>query len=127
IERKFCEDGFPSVLLTLLKLRPFLLALFVAAASSAQHRRAWIWQNPLPQGGSIYAIRFASDGRHGWAVGADGLILRTASGGFDWEWQESPARTALYGLFIKDEKRAVAVGARGTILLTDDGGAHWKL
>ncbi|HJU53551.1 MAG TPA: YCF48-related protein, partial [Pyrinomonadaceae bacterium] len=89
--------------------------------------RGWQWQNPRPQGNPIHAIRFAADKKHGLAVGADGSILRTDDGGFDWEVQRSPVVTTLYGLYVKDRKRAVAVGARGVILTTNDGGGDWKL
>ena len=51
--------------------------------------RGWEWQNPLPQGNAISAIRFAKDKRHGWAVGADGVILYTTDGGFSWTSQRS--------------------------------------
>src|ERR1041384_50891 len=49
--------------------------------------RGWLWQNPLPQGNLIYSIRFDKDKLHGWAVGADGAILRTENGGFEWNAQ----------------------------------------
>src|ERR1041384_1880437 len=84
--------------------------------------RGWLWQNPLPQGNAIYAVRFASDKRHGWAVGSDGAVLRTYDGGFEWEAQNAPVGTTLYGLFVKDKNNAVAVGARGAVITTESGG-----
>src|SRR6185369_17159924 len=73
-------------------LRQFCLGVIAVTMISqlicAQTRdREWEWQNPLPQGNAISAIRFASDKLHGWAVGADGVILYTADGGFRWENQ----------------------------------------
>ncbi|MGI9167727.1 MAG: WD40/YVTN/BNR-like repeat-containing protein, partial [Pyrinomonadaceae bacterium] len=79
----------------------------------------------MPQGNSINAVRFAGDKRHGWAVGADGAILRTQNGGFEWEEQESPANTTLYGLYVRDKSHAVISGARGIILTTANGGRKW--
>ncbi|HKZ01461.1 MAG TPA: hypothetical protein VJ180_04435, partial [Pyrinomonadaceae bacterium] len=71
--------------------RPFpglvslLLLLIIATAALAQDpMRGWEWQNPLPQGNSINSIRFAGDHVRGWAVGSDGVILRTENGGFEW-------------------------------------------
>src|ERR1051325_2179350 len=62
-----------------------LLCFGAAASAQAQSReRGWEWQNPLPQGNAISAIEFAKDMRHGWAVGADGVILYTSDGGFSW-------------------------------------------
>ena len=88
--------------------------------------RGWEWQNPLPQGNSINCVRFAPDKLHGWAVGADGVILRTRDGGFSWEAQTARGAVARYGLFVFDRQRAFAVGARGTILFTKNGGERWS-
>ena len=85
----------------------------------------WEWQNPLPQGNTINCVRFASDKRHGWAVGSDGTILRTRDGGFEWDSQLSPATTTLYGLYVQDKSRAVISGARGVIMTTTNSGGKW--
>src|ERR1051325_10486965 len=113
--------------------RLFCLASVVVCAACAvvgvvaarQGERHWVWQNPLPQGNAIYAVRFAPDKRTGWAVGADGVILHTADGGFRWEEQHAQMPVPLYGLYVKDAKTAVAVGARGLILTTSNGGRRW--
>src|SRR5256714_6435094 len=94
-------------------------------AAAQQTERVWLWQNPLPQGNAIYAVRFAADKQTGWAVGADGVILHTLDGGFRWEEQHAQTPVPLYGLFVKDARRAVAVGARGLVLTTDNGGRRW--
>src|SRR4051812_39269339 len=115
------------------RVRTWLLCLGAAAvcaacaavATAQQTERAWVWQNPLPQGNAIYAVRFAADKRSGWAVGADGVILRTTDGGFRWEEQHAQTPVPLYGLFVRDAKRAVAVGARGIVLTTENGGERW--
>src|SRR5687768_15077537 len=109
-------------------LRPalfLLLTTFSTVATAQSPARTWQWQNPLPQGNAINAIRFAPDKKHGWAIGSDGAILRTKNGGFEWEPQTSPALTTLNGLYVKDKDRAVVVGARGLILLTTNGGDKW--
>src|SRR5215510_6527614 len=66
------------------QILPILLvvALYCLTAFSQDPERGWQWQNPRPQGNSINAIRFASDKRHGWAVGSDGVVLNTNDGGF---------------------------------------------
>src|SRR3712207_2336174 len=107
-----------------------LAAALVCAAAAApsaqtQRQRGWLWQNPLPQGNAIYAVRFAPDKLTGWAVGADGVILKTEDGGYRWREQRSPTPVALYGLYVKDRKTAVAVGARGQALFTTNGGSRW--
>src|SRR6476620_1445383 len=102
------------------------LLLFVVKTSRAQEPfKGWQWQNPLPQGNSINSIKFASDKRHGWAVGGDGVILSTSDGGFEWDEEESRANTTLYSIYLKDRDHLVVSGARGTILTTKNGGAKW--
>jgi hypothetical protein len=56
--------------------------LLSAPANAAGQFRGWEWQNPRPQGNLINAIRFTKDKLHGWAVGADGAIMRTENGAF---------------------------------------------
>ena len=111
-------------------IRRFCLAAIIVASVCAVVRtqtagRGWEWQNPLPQGNAISAIRFAGDKLHGWAVGADGVILYTADGGFRWENQPTRLINALNGLYVFDRQHAFAVGARGLILETRNGGEKW--
>ncbi|HEX2271704.1 MAG TPA: YCF48-related protein, partial [Pyrinomonadaceae bacterium] len=102
-------------------LKPVFIAvsllLTTAFVGRAQDTfRGWQWQNPLPQGNTINAIRFAPDKRHGWAIGSNGVVLHTDNGGFEWEEQESPAVTTLYGMHVKDRSRIVITGARGVVM-----------
>ena len=104
-------------------IRRFCLAAMVAVSVCAVVRtqtagRGREWQNPLPQGNAISAIRFAGDKLHGWAVGADGVILYTSDGGFRWETQPTRLVNALNGLYVFDRQHVFAVGARGLILET---------
>jgi photosystem II stability/assembly factor-like uncharacterized protein len=103
----------------------FLLMLFAQSALAQDPERGWQWQNPLPQGNSINSIRFATDKRHGWAVGSDGVVLTTNDGGFEWWQQDTPANTTLYGICVKDKSRIVVTGARGVVLTTSNGGRSW--
>src|SRR5688572_17155126 len=82
--KPFCMSTDPS---NRTRLRALLLCLALAAlcapaAVPARQAgtRAWLWQNPLPQGNAIFAVRFAADKLTGWAVGADGVILHTKDG-----------------------------------------------
>src|SRR5690348_14310485 len=106
-----------------LGLSLFFLAIclcdFAGSTARAQDpMRGWEWQNPKPQGNSINAVRFTSDQSRGWAVGSDGVIMRTDNGGFEWEVQKSTANSTLYSIYVKDRSRAVISGARGIILMT---------
>jgi photosystem II stability/assembly factor-like uncharacterized protein len=96
-------------------------------SAQKQGSLGWVWQNPLPQGNSLYSIHFAKDKENGFAVGAENTILRTENGGFRWQKQSSPnAAVTLSGVFVKDKKNAVVVGSRGSIYTTDDGGKEWR-
>ena len=84
-----------------------LVVAFVVAAHAQDTFKGWQWQNPRPQGNSINSIRFSPDKRRGWAVGANGVVLTTDNGGFEWEEQASPANTTLYDMYVKDRSRVV--------------------
>ena len=103
-----------------------VICLLIAPFAHAQDPlRGWQWQNPLPQGNSINAIRFAPDKKRGWAIGSNGVVLTTNNGGFEWEEQASPATTTLYSIYVKDRSRVVITGARGVVLTTSNAGGKW--
>ncbi len=91
-----------------------------ASASAAQ----WVWQNPLPQGNSLYGVSFV-DASNGTAVGGYGTILRTTDGGQNWTIQSSGTTSTLYGVSFTDPSHGTAVGGDGTIIRTTDGGNNW--
>lgn len=62
----------------------------------------------------------------GFAVGENGIILRTDDGGQTWKDQESPTSNSLFAVTYFNEKNAVAVGELGTVVITDNGGANWS-
>ena len=80
----------------------------------------------LFQDRDLYSIRFAPDGKTGWIVGEDGLILKTDDGGQTWTTQDIGNPNSLFKIAVIDEQNAVAVGDNGAIVHTTDGGAHWQ-
>ena len=72
----------------------------------------------------LYCVSFAG-AQSGWAVGDDGLILRTTDSGENWIVQISNLPSNLLGVQALSERRAVAVGLNGIILRTSDGGRTW--
>jgi photosystem II stability/assembly factor-like uncharacterized protein len=76
--------------------------------------------------GNLYAVSFY-DERIGFAVGANGIILRTEDGGATWQDQESPSRANLFAVTVYGRQQAVAVGELGTFLITGDGGKTWEI
>ena len=75
---------------------------------------------------SLNALGFY-DEKIGYAVGANGIILKTYDGGLSWVDQESPQRTNLYGIVCLGREAAIAVGELGTVLITEDGGKTWQV
>ena len=52
-----------------------LFSVHTLAFAQLRSMQGWIWQNPLPQGNTLFSINFAPDKLTGWAVGADGVIV----------------------------------------------------
>lgn len=103
--------------------------------------RAQTWE-PVDVPGNEWitfkAIRFA-DLRHGWAVGGDGLVIRTSDGGKSWEMQKSPTKADLETVHFVNSEVGYAGGTRALldritrevtgsleILCTKTGGETWR-
>ena len=72
-----------------------------------------------------YAIKFAEDGIHGYAVGDAGAMLASSDAGATWRMLPS-ARSDLRGLAVSESgDRIVAVGASGLVVRSIDRGASW--
>lgn len=68
----------------------------------------------------------AANAKVAWAVGNNGLILKTDSEGVKWEKQNSGTAAALTGVSVGDERTVWAVGQKAGILNTTDGGLSWS-
>jgi photosystem II stability/assembly factor-like uncharacterized protein len=71
---------------------------------------------------------FFIDVNTGWAVGHEGIVLRTDDGALTWQVQKKPAneQEPLFDVWFQDRRRGIVVGAYGTYETTQDGGKHWK-
>ena len=105
-----------------------ILAIYPPEVNSQTRSRSsgWQWQNPFPQGNDLLGIHFSDSGDTGYAVGADGAVIRTRDGGGVWERMISGTDNTLSAVYVRDEKSAVAVGARGTVIVTIDRGLTWR-
>src|SRR5207253_1320471 len=127
------------IIITFLLRSGFLLALLLFAASllpravgqpqigrkrliDAQAR--WVWQNPLPQGNTLYSVSFTSAST-GTATGDNGTIVRTTDGGNSWVIQSSGTPNNVTAVSFTDANHGTAVSWDGIILRTTDGGANW--
>lgn len=121
------------------KLAPRRLLLEAAAAgelivvvgerghilSSRDDGRTW-HQASVPTRVTLTGV-FLHDERLGWAVGHDGVILRTRDGGDNWTllYVHGEADTPLLDLIFLNEDKGFAVGAYGLCLSTENGGDTW--
>lgn len=62
----------------------------------------------------------------GWAVGADGTIIRTIDGGTNWTNLTSGVSAYLFGIHFINSLKGWAVGGGGTVIKTLDGGNNWS-
>lgn len=99
----------------------------------------WEVKQLSTRGFSLNAITF-TDAQHGWAVGGNGLILRTTDGGQSWEELQRPTDFDLTRVRFINPQTGYIAGRNwikdpnnGTethhvqILRTDDGGQNWKV
>lgn len=87
------------------------------------------WQSAVVAAtATLTAITFAADGRHGWAVGHDALILATTDGGLTWrqQWQGESLQDSFLDVLALDAAHVIAVGAYGLFVASDDGGRTWQ-
>jgi photosystem II stability/assembly factor-like uncharacterized protein len=91
--------------------------------------RGTTWQNiNTPTRTTLTGVSFAPDGRHGWAVGHDALILGSSDGGVTWtrQYQGENVQDSFLDIVAIDASHAIAVGAYGLFVSTTDGGRTWE-
>ncbi len=71
-------------------------------------------------------VAFAPDGKTAWAVGFNGMIVRSNDAGLNWKQQQSGIRARLYGLYVLDRNTVFSCGSEGTLVVTSNGGGTWK-
>jgi photosystem II stability/assembly factor-like uncharacterized protein len=96
-----------------------------AAAFVATGTGTWIWQNPVPQGNTLWAVSCA-DGAHCVLVGDAGTVLITGNGGHGWQVGGSGTSTSLAGVSCPGAATCYAVASGGLILRSADGGMTWS-
>ncbi len=91
---------------------------------NSQPNSNWFWQQPLPTGNLLYAIKFAN-AQTGYAAGVLGTIMKTTNGGANWFLQNSNDVDILADIECLTPDRVFIVGRQGTILYTSNGGTNW--
>lgn len=106
----------------------FCLMVINFSLNSFSVKAQWEWQNPLPQGNSIYSIEFINE-NEGWAGGEFSTIIHTTDGGENWEFQHIGKITIIYDIEFINDQNGIAVGGYPycdrTIYKTENGGADW--
>ena len=115
-----------------LPLAPALLALLLLGSCSestvaprrgeisSEHRPAWTWLNPLPQGNTLLAV-WGSSADDVYAVGERGAIVHFD--GSKWTAMESGTIERLWDVMGSSSSRIWAVGGNGEVLFKS--GRSW--
>jgi photosystem II stability/assembly factor-like uncharacterized protein len=106
-----------------MKLQTFFLFLFISI-SNILLSAGWEWQNPTPQGSSLYSSHFFSSD-NGIAVGNFGAILRTIDGGINWTTISNSSKEKLLSIHFPNSDIGYIVGEGATVLKSIDGGNTW--
>ncbi|MEK9137643.1 MAG: YCF48-related protein, partial [Bacteroidota bacterium] len=113
---------------SVMSIRKSLTLLFqisCVVVRPALGQNQWQWQNPLPQGNSLYDMCFV-DSSHGWAVGHGGTVMRTTNGGAYWQYVHTRFnRLFLKTSFVSRERGWVMTYQPYVVLRTTDGGLIW--
>lgn len=80
---------------------------------------SWVWQNPLPEGNTIWDISCPGPDTCVAVEGAGG-VLRSTDSGATWTWTASGAKI-LYSVSCFDLTTCYAVGDNGAIVKTTNG------
>ena len=100
----------------------FLLPLILIMPEVC-YSQDWIWQNPSPQGNTLYSAS-ALSANSVVMTGGVGTIVRTTNNGTTWNTGYSSASFSgtLRGSFFLDANDGWVVGDSGIILSTANGG-----
>lgn len=98
----------------------------------------WLAVDIPGTGFTLKALAFA-DAQHGWAVGGNGLMVRTTNAGVSWELLKPPTGSELHEVHFSNSKVGYVAGRTGIlnritrevngsleILCTSDGGDTWR-
>ncbi|MDL1876785.1 hypothetical protein FBQ85_16700 [Cytophagia bacterium CHB2] len=104
------------------------LALLWPATLLAQSE--WSWQNPLPQGYTLYDLHIF-DANTVLVVGEAATAIKTMDGGASWSLQHNLGgegiTVELESVSFVDANTGFAVGPGDRIFKTTDGGATWSV
>lgn len=86
---------------------------------------SWNQANVFGDKSAKFNAVFFANQKNGWAVGTQGKIFQTVSGGKTWREQKSGVTKDLFDVFFTNSSEGWAVGDGGTILRTKTAGNVW--
>ena len=86
----------------------------------------WAWQNPSPQGNTIWDMQFIND-NVGYACGNFGTVIKTTDGGVTWDQFNAPTTKNLFTVFFFNSNTGYVAGSGGYLAKTDNGGLTWAV
>ncbi len=109
--------------------RLFLLLLQSLILCSVIHAQ-WQWQNPLPQGNTLYSVTFVNQ-QTAWAGASGGTLVKTTDAGSTWQVVTLPERIFADALFFVDEEYGWTGGqgynGSASLFATTNAGATWAI
>ncbi len=106
-------------------LTAIIFALFLFPKNTfAQCTTTHEWENPKPQGNTLFAVSFPSHDT-GYACGYSGTIVRTIDGGTSWTLLNSGVSNHLHGIYFTSRDTGYACGDTAMIVKTTNAGATW--
>jgi len=97
---------------------------FVSSSDWLLPQSKWEWQNPLPQGATMFEILPISESRT-IAVGSGGTMMLTDNGGENWQIQRLDDKYSGYRVSFSDSLNGWVL-SMSKAFKTEDGGLTWQ-
>jgi photosystem II stability/assembly factor-like uncharacterized protein len=107
----------------LISFKPKYFIFFLIIYSNISAQSIFEYQNPFYTPESINSIQFVN--QTGWAVGNNGLILKTSNGGQNFSQQSSSSKSNFNKVFILDSLTTYVLDDSARILKTSNSGNYW--
>lgn len=99
------------------------LSADAALSTGPTGQKSWYWQNPLPQGNTLYGVD--TSGSNVWAVGASGTVLHSDTDGVQWDAVDVSATGILRDVDFVSDQIGWVVGEGSVVRKTTNGGLSW--
>jgi photosystem II stability/assembly factor-like uncharacterized protein len=109
--------------MNIMKTFTFILAAILILLTDSQSQ--WIWQNPAPQGNTVYNLQFLNSNT-GFGATGKGTILKTTNGGLNWSILRTGSDYATKSVYFVNVSTGYAV-ADLQILKTTNAGINWQV